>query len=166
MDKKKTTAIDGMLPIILDGTGRNLEFWSSQADIMKNIGYDTAMVFVTVSLETALKRNRARTRSISDDDVISNYNDVMKNRDAYKRKFGKNFIEIVNDEDLKGAQLAKFKTVLTKKANKFLSAPLKNPIGIKKINKLKEIGGKYLSDLPPGTISDEYNPSFKSFYNK
>jgi len=59
------------------------------------------MVFVNTTLETALKRNQLRPRSVPDAIVISNHKQVQANRQKLKNIFGSNYVEVDNDEDLK-----------------------------------------------------------------
>ena len=94
-------AIDGRLGLILDSTARDVpRIESEEACIRLLLGYDTYMVFVNTTLETALKRNQLRPRSVPDAIVISNHKQVQANRKALKNIFGSNYVEVDNDYDL------------------------------------------------------------------
>ena len=51
-------AIEGRLGLILDSTARDIPRIESEASALGALGYDTYMVFVNTTLETALKRNQ------------------------------------------------------------------------------------------------------------
>ena len=63
-------ALEGRLGLILDSTARDYARISNEARLMKNLGYDTYMVFVNTSLEVALQRNSMRDRVLPDAIVI------------------------------------------------------------------------------------------------
>ena len=65
------------------------------------IGYEYKMVFVNTSLENALDRNNARPRKLRDDIVTNDWNNAQKNMREFSKLFGKDFVEIRNDDDLK-----------------------------------------------------------------
>jgi len=94
-------AIQGRLGMILDSTARDVPRIESEAAALGSLGYDTYMVFVNTTLETALKRNQLRPRSVPDAIVISNHKQVQANRQRLKNIFGSNYVEVDNDEDLK-----------------------------------------------------------------
>jgi cytidylate kinase len=94
-------AIQGRLGMILDSTARDVPIIESEAAALGSLVYDTYMVFVNTTLETALKRNQLRPRSVPDAIVISNHKQVQANRQRLKNIFGSNYVEVDNDEDLK-----------------------------------------------------------------
>ena len=59
---KKGYHTDSLLPIIIDGTGKDYDDIVSQAEDLKNIGYDVSMILVNTSLEVSLERNANRAR--------------------------------------------------------------------------------------------------------
>ena len=93
-------AIDGRLGLILDSTARDVPRIEAEASGLGLIGYDTYMVFVNTTLETALKRNQMRPRSVPDAIVIANHKQVQANRQKLKNIFGSNYVEVDNNEDL------------------------------------------------------------------
>ena len=142
--------INSMLPLIIDGTGKDFDKIKRQSDALRSYGYDTSMVFVNTSIETALKRNEMRTRSLDPRMVRKMWEMVQSNIGKFQEYFGpSNFIVIdsnINYE--KGTKESDdFESFLYKTGRKLITAPLKNRIGIANIKYLKEHGGKYLSDL-------------------
>ena len=54
--------VEGRLGLVIDSTGRDYDKIKSQNDMLKQLGYDTYMIFVNTSLEVALERNKRRER--------------------------------------------------------------------------------------------------------
>ena len=71
--------LDGRIGIIIDGTGKDFDKIKKQSEELKRIGYETAMIFVNTDLDTALARNRARTRTLPDEDVTKMWKAVQNN---------------------------------------------------------------------------------------
>ena len=93
-------AVDGRLGLILDSTARDIPRIESEASALGALGYDTYMVFVNTTLETALKRNQLRPRSVPDAIVIQSHKQIQANRQKLKNIFGSNYVEVDNDFDL------------------------------------------------------------------
>ena len=93
-------AIEGRLGLILDSTARDIPGIESEASALGALGYDTYMVFVNTTLETALKRNQLRPRSVPDAIVIQSHKQIQANRQKLKNIFGSNYVEVDNDFDL------------------------------------------------------------------
>ena len=94
------------------------------------------MVFVMTSLDTALKRNTMRAekgeRELPKNIVTKSWKDTRRNMGGLKALFGKNFALVHNDKHLDDKEARHFFGKLIKgHANKFASAPIKNPIGQK-----------------------------------
>ena len=51
---RKGHAIDGRLGLVIDGTGKEYSKVARESNLLRELGYETAMVFVNTSLETAL----------------------------------------------------------------------------------------------------------------
>ena len=118
-------AIEGRLGLILDSTARDIPRIESEASALGALGYDTYMVFVNTTLETALKRNQLRPRSVPDAIVIQSHKQIQANRQKLKNIFGSNYVEVDNDFDL-----AHINSEVYKKINK-----LKKPKYSKQIAK-------------------------------
>jgi shikimate kinase len=98
--KKQNAALIGRLGFIIDGTGKNYATITTQKTALNRLGYDTMMLFVNTDIETALKRNKERPRSLRDDLVKKQWNDVQKNIGKYQSLFGQDFIVLDNSEGM------------------------------------------------------------------
>ena len=139
LKKKAQTAYTspaGRLGVIIDGTGRDLTKMKEKKKALEELGYDTYMVFVNTSLEVALERNKKRERKLDSDKVEKMWRDVQENMGAFQGLFGQTNFDIV-DNTVYGPIDGK----VQKGVNKFINAPIKNPIGKKWIdNELKKKG--------------------------
>ena len=88
--------MQGRLGMIIDGTGDDYAKIANKKSHIEAKGYDTAMVFVHTSLEVALERNRSRSRVLPDELVKDIWQSCQHNRDAYRRLFGRHYIEVYN----------------------------------------------------------------------
>ena len=118
---RKGHAIDGRLGIIIDGTGKDYDKMIRQASQLQELGYETSMVFVNTTLETALERNRKRARSVPPNIAKQGWNDVQKNLSRFQRYFGKRFFVADNNtgDDL---------TPITKAVRRAIIKKVDNPI--------------------------------------
>ena len=93
--------IEGRLGMIFDTTAANKSKIVKYKEMLDKLGYEYKMVFVNASLENALARNNARSRKLRDDIVQNDWNNAQKNMREFSKLFGKDFIEIRNDDDIK-----------------------------------------------------------------
>ena len=103
--KKKGNYVDGRLGLIIDGTGKEYDKIAKQATGLKQLGYDVHMIFVNTSLETALKRNAARERTVPRSIATKSWKTVQSNMGKFSQYFRQNFIVVDNndsDEDVMG----------------------------------------------------------------
>jgi len=143
--KQQELYINGRLGLVVDGTGKNYAKIKTQAEALKKIGYDIAMIFVNTDLETALKRNRERARSLTDKKVEEMWKEVQSNLGKFQSMFGSNFVIVDNSE---GSNIEKATTSAYKKILKFSKQDPKNSIAKKWIAKqlgenIEEGEGKY-----------------------
>lgn len=96
--KKLDLAINGRLGLVIDGTGKNYEKIQQQAQMLRALGYDVAMVFVNTDLETAMSRNQARARSLPDNEVQKMWSDVQRNIGKFQNFFGRNMFIVDNSD--------------------------------------------------------------------
>ena len=90
--------IHGRLGLVIDGTGREFEDIHRQASYLKNIGYDTYMIFVNTSEQVALERNAARPRKLKPEMVKQMWLAVQQNIGKFQSYFRpSNFIVIDNN---------------------------------------------------------------------
>ena len=95
--------VEGRLGLIIDGTGKNYEKIAYQARELQQLGYDTHMIFVNTSLDTALERNANRPRSVKEAIVVKSWKEVQNNIGKFSQFFRRNFIVVDNndaDEDV------------------------------------------------------------------
>lgn len=144
---KQKNYINGMLPVVIDGTGKDFDKIKKQALEMKEHGYDVGMVFVNTSLEVAKARNQKRARTVPEKIVVDSWRAVQENMGKFQQFFGPNFFIVDNSNTLDDAGIRKLNSDMAKIAFKLIKAPLKNKIGLEIIDRLKEKGGKYMTDL-------------------
>ena len=94
-------SLEGRLGLIMDSTARDYDRISNEANLMKQLGYDTYMVFVNTSLEVALQRNSMRDRVLPDAIVMQNHKTVQKNIGGFQSLFGLNNFVIVDNNKKK-----------------------------------------------------------------
>ena len=90
--------VDGRLGLIIDGTGKDYEKIAYQARELQQLGYDTHMIFVNTSLDTALERNSKRARSVPESLVVKSWNDVQQNIGKFSQLFRRNFVVVDNND--------------------------------------------------------------------
>ena len=94
-DKMKSNFVAGRLGLIIDGTGAEYGKIEKQVKMLQQLGYDTHMIFVNTSLDTAIERNNKRDRKLPLDIVKTYWNNVQSNIGKFQRLFGrKNFIVV------------------------------------------------------------------------
>lgn len=153
---KQGLHLDSLLPIVIDGTGKDYDKITKQAEYLKSIGYDVSMVFVNTSLEVAQARNAARTRVVDPNLVFKMWSEVQGNMGKFQDYFGRNNFLIIDNNthfEKNSNEEGTFLMDLFKKGRNLIEKPLENPIGKIIISVLKTTGGKYMSDLP-----NEFNP--------
>ena len=95
---RKANYIEGRIGLIIDGTGKDYDKIASQSKDLRQLGYDTHMIFVNTSLDTALQRNAERPRSVPDSIVVKSWNEVQSNIGAFSQHFRENFIVVDNND--------------------------------------------------------------------
>ena len=94
---RRDSYVEGRLGLIIDGTGKDYEKIAYQARELQQLGYDTHMIFVNTSLDTALQRNAERARSVQTSIVTNSWNNVQKNIGKFSQLFRRNFIVVDNN---------------------------------------------------------------------
>jgi len=95
---RQKLALNGRLGLVIDGTGKDFDKIKKQSDELKRIGYETGMIFVNTDLDTALARNRARKRTLPDEDVTKMWKAVQNNIGKFQAYYGDKFIVVDNSE--------------------------------------------------------------------
>ena len=97
--KKQERYLKGRFGIVVDGTGKDFQKISKQVRSVQALGYDTAMIFVNTDLETAVRRDQERTRTLGREEVTKMWKTVQSNIGAFQRMFGKPNMLIVDNSD-------------------------------------------------------------------
>ena len=117
-DARKSGYVGGRLGLIIDGTGREYDKIAKQSIQLKQLGYDTHMIFVNTSLDTALERNTKRDRTVPENIVVKSWRDVQSNIGKFSQHFKQNFVVVDNndaDEDVMTPVFKQIKGLLRKK---------------------------------------------------
>lgn len=137
--------INGLLPMFVDGTSNDVSNILHRIGILESLGYDVGVVFVSASIETAMKRAAERAEKIGrhvDEDFIRHVHEQNEENKEYLASKVGFFKEVVNDTDeLTDAVLLQ----AFKKVQSFFDQPVKNPVGKRTLEKMKEEKAKYLA---------------------
>ena len=95
---RRDNYVEGRIGLIIDGTGKDYDKIASQSKDLRQLGYDTHMIFVNTSLDTALQRNAERPRSVPDSIVVKSWNEVQSNIGSFSQHFRENFIVVDNND--------------------------------------------------------------------
>ena len=95
--KQQQTYADSGLGLLIDSTGRILGTTRRIKDELEDKGYETTMIFVNTDLETALRRNKERERTLPDKLIHQNYEVVEQRLGEYQRMF--NDVHIINNSE-------------------------------------------------------------------
>ena len=116
--------IGGRLGLVIDSTGRDYNNIARPMSLLKQMGYDTYMIYVNTSLDVALKRNTERARTIEPDLVKKSWKTIQGNIGKFQRIFGqKNMIIVDNDSVKEDVLLLVYKQVM-----KLVKKPMDNRI--------------------------------------
>ena len=141
--------LNSMLPMVLDATASAAATIIKRNGLLQSIGYDTGMIFVNTSVETALNRIQQRDRKVPKDWSIQAHEKTMESKKFYKSRFPF-FYEIDNDEGELTDQ-----TILQayKKVRGFYNDPIDNPEGRRNLKIMKQSGWQYMVD---GMVKESY----------
>ena len=103
-EKQKTIAEEEK-NFIIDGTGGYFPRIRNQKQQLEEMGYDIAMIFVDIPLETAIDRQERRGaeggRTLDTKAIERSWSAVNKNVGPYEELFGNNFFHIIaTDEEM------------------------------------------------------------------
>ena len=121
--KKKEGLIEGRLGLIIDGTGKDHGKLIQQSISLKQIGYDTHMIFVNTNLDVALKRNAERDRSVPEAIVVQSWKDVQNNLGKFSQHFKGNLVIVDNNDAGEDVFRQVFKQI-----RGLLRKPVKSPV--------------------------------------
>ena len=109
--KKQEGLIAGRMGLIIDGTGKDHQKIIKQSISLKQIGYDTHMIYVNTSLDVALKRNAERDRSVPEPIVVSSWKDVQNNLGKFSQHFKGDLIVVDNNDAKEDVFVKVFKQI-------------------------------------------------------
>ena len=98
-DARMAGYLRGRLGLVIDGTGKNVAKIQGQIKELRTLGYDVGMIYVNTDLDTAIKRNDARPRSLPVQQVTTLWKEVQKNIGSFNSMFGSSFKVIDNSQD-------------------------------------------------------------------
>ena len=105
--------VEGRLGLIIDGTGKDYSKITDQATKLKILGYDVHMIFVNTSLETALKRNAKRDRTVQASIATKSWKIVQSNMGKFSQYFRQNFLVVDNNDSEEDVMGPVFKQVMS-----------------------------------------------------
>lgn len=117
--------VNSMLPLFVDSTSNKINRAVYRDGLLKSFGYDTAMVWVETSLDTAIQRVQQRDRSVPESFIRSVHDSLAENKKYYMKHYS-TFVEVQNDggELTNEAILAAYR-----KVSGFFRGEIENPIG-------------------------------------
>ena len=118
--------VEGRLGLVVDSTGRDYDIIARNHNMLKQMGYDSYMIFVNTTLDVALARNARRERTIPEYITKSSWQGVQNNIGKFQRLFGmSNFIVVDNNKsDLELTTLTMNR--VSKIVRKFITSPVQN----------------------------------------
>jgi len=118
---KQAKITQGEKSFIIDGTGGRFAVIRNQKDNLEATGYNTAMIFVDLPLQTAIDRQERRGeeggRTLDSRAIERSWLSVDKNRDPYQELFGDTFFHITATDEEMDENIAEVKP----KVDAFLS---------------------------------------------
>lgn len=134
--KRQALYIEGRLGLVIDGTGKDFNKIVKQRNTLRDLGYDTAMIFVNTDLETAIERDKMRNRSLGEVEVTKYWKSVQKNIGAFQTLFGKQKMLVVDNstgKDFKKETLRAYRDI-----KKFIDREPDNALAKKWIKQERE----------------------------
>ena len=110
-NKRQKYYVAGRIGLIIDGTGKDYDKIAKQSIQLRQIGYDTHMIYVNTSLDVALARNAERERSVEDSIATKSWKEVQSNLGKFSQHFKQNLI-VVDNNDVKIDDGTLFNSVL------------------------------------------------------
>ena len=109
--KRQDNYLEGRIGLIIDGTGKDYDKIARQSSALRELGYDTHMIFVNTSLDVALERNQKRARTVPEPLVIKSWKEVQANIGKFQNFFRSNFIVVDNNDAQEDVLTSVFKEV-------------------------------------------------------
>ena len=116
--KQQQQYAEGGLGLLIDSTGRIYGTVEKIKNELESQGYQTTMIFVNTDLETALRRNKQRERTLPDELIHKNYKVIEQNIGRFQRLFDD--VHIINNSDSVQNEVPEQLEALEKEIRKFL----------------------------------------------
>ena len=127
---RKDGYMNGRLGMIIDGTARDVNKIKKEKKELESLGYDCYMVFVNTTLPVAQARNKVRARRLPPKLLEKSWKQVQANIGKFNGLFSGRFLIVDNSKTMdEDAATKKFNMLIKKGIGKFISKPIKNPIG-------------------------------------
>ena len=124
--------LNARLGIVIDGTGKQYDTLTNQANKLRELGYEVAMMFVNTDLDTALERNNQRPRRLPEELVTKLWKDVQMNIGKFHNFFGKNMFVVDNSE---GSNTPGVLNSMYKRMSEFAKKEVLSPVAKRWIEK-------------------------------
>ena len=137
---RKDGYMNNRLGMIIDGTARDYGKIAGEKKELESLGYDTYMVFVNTTLEVAQKRNMERQRRLPPELLDKSWHQVQQNMGKFQGLFKSNFLLVDNSKFLSEKEATrKFNMLVNQGVGRFITRPIRNPIGKKWISNQKAL---------------------------
>ena len=136
--KQHSLYLNGRLGLVIDGTGKDYQKIQKQKEQLEDMGYETAMIFVNTDEDTALKRNRERDRSLTDEEVVKMWKSVQNNLGKFQNSFKSKFFIVDNSE---GSNFEAASTSVYKKISGWMKQEPRNKFAQNWISQAKSARG-------------------------
>jgi|TARA_R110002153_G_scaffold176700_1_gene329934 dephospho-CoA kinase len=135
---RRSNYVDGRLGLIIDGTGKDVAKVAKAQESLKELGYETMMLFVNTSEDVAQERNMQRPRRIPAELVRKMWQSVQQNIMKFQQLFGAaNFHVVDNSGGLEDPDRKQNFLEVTRAIDKFLMKSPQHQYAKKWINDQK-----------------------------
>ena len=122
--KRQANYVKERIGLIIDGTGKDYDKIATQSTRLRQLGYETHMIFVNTSVDVALARNAERARSVPEKIAVSSWKAVQNNIGKFSQHFRGNMV-IVDNNDVRVDDGMLFNSIF-KQIKGLLGKPVRN----------------------------------------